>query len=1148
MTFQASGAARSRKMDRRTSLALVVVVIFFVVSGLLAYKNVRSIRDNNEKVIHSQQTVTALSEILSAAQDAETGQRGFLLTGNDRYLEPYRGALASAGPRLDAVREGVKDNAAQQARLKALTIRFNDKLAELKETIDLRRTQGMDAAVTVVNSDRGKAAMDAIRSQLAAMQAEELSQRDARVAEMATAYSSALTSGILSALLGVALTAFVGVLIRGASRARQRNEWLQEGQLGLATAMQGDQGTQELGGQILAFLARFLDAQAGAMFVDAGTFYERIGEYGLAPGNETVRRFVPPEGLLGQAVAERRMLIVGDVPDGYLSVGSALGSDKPRQLLMLPSVVDGEVNGVLELGFFRPVDEDTLTLLREMAGDIGIALRSATYRAELNRLLEETRRQSESLQQQSEELRASNEELEEQSQALKQSQHELEQQQAELEQTNAHLEEQASQLEIQRDDLARANLQVEAKAEEVLRASRYKSDFLANMSHELRTPLNSALILSKLLADNPRGNLTEEQVKFARTIHSSGNDLLTLINDILDLSKIEAGHITIRPEPFDIDTMVKGLIPGFQPVAEQRGLSFDIMLSPSCPAVLDSDRQRLEQVLRNLLSNAFKFTEQGGVTLEVTEGAQGEVRFAVSDTGIGIPAEQQQRIFEAFQQADGTISRKYGGTGLGLSISLELARLLGGSIAVQSEAGKGSTFTLTLPAKAPGGATVALDGPTIRVVGDGGRTLPPSAALPVASPSSTAPVQRIPDDRDAEGDMRRVILVIEDDEAFARILLDLTHEMHFRCLVATSAQEALALARQFLPHAIVLDVGLPDQSGLSVLDILKRDVRTRHIPIHVVSAEDHSHAALSMGAIGYLIKPAQRTQLAEVLTRLDERLSTHVKRVLVVEDDAVQRDAIRSLMASVDVETVEAGTAAQCLQLLKDQTFDCMVLDLSLPDASGFTLLESLSAEGIYAFPPVIVYTGRDLTSEEEARLRVYSRSIIIKGAKSPERLLDEVSLFLHQVVTDLPAEQQRMIEQAQHRDALLEGRRILVVEDDVRNVYALINILEPRGCMLTVARNGQEALDALARAAGPDGQPIDLVLMDVMMPVMDGLTATRHIRGDHRWRKLPIIALTAKAMPDDQDTCLAAGASDYMAKPLDVDKLLSLVRVWLAR
>jgi signal transduction histidine kinase/CheY-like chemotaxis protein len=794
---------------------------------------------------------------------------------------------------------------------------------------------------------------------------------------------------------------------------------------------------------------------------------------------------------------------------------------------------------VLELGFFRKVEDDAITLLEQMASAIGIALRSATYRAELSRLLEETRRQSDSLQQQSEELRASNEELEEQSRALKQSQHELEQQQAELEQTNTHLEEQAAELEAQRDELARANDLIENKAQEVQRASRYKSDFLANMSHELRTPLNSALILSKLLADNPRGNLTDEQVKFARTIHSSGNDLLTLINDILDLSKIEAGHIEIRNEPFAVEHMLKGLIALFQPIAEEKGLAFEVVTAPDAPAMLDSDRLRIEQVVKNLLSNAFKFTERGRVVLTMSPAAEGGLAIEVADSGIGIPAEQQERIFEAFQQADGTISRKFGGTGLGLSISLELARLLGGSISVSSQVGKGSTFVLTLPERA--GTTKAAAKPLIAE----------SAAVVARAenpPPPTVIVPRIPDDRDAVADQRRVILVIEDDEDFAQILLDLAREMNFRCLVATSAHEALALARQYVPQAIVLDVGLPDQSGLSVLDILKRDVRTRHIPIHVVSAADHAHAALSMGAVGYLVKPVARAQLEEVLGRLDARLSQSLRRVLVVEDDDVQRDAIRKLLASADVETVAAGTAAECLDLLREQTFDCMVLDLSLPDASGFTLLETLSAEGIHSFPPVIVYTGRDLTSEEEARLRVYSRSIIIKGAKSPERLLDEVSLFLHQVVTNLPEEHQRMIQEAQHRDAVLEGRRVLVVEDDVRNVYALINILEPRGCVLTVARNGQEALDALKKASETPGQAFDLVLMDVMMPVMDGLTATREIRREFRWKKLPIIALTAKAMPDDQETCLAAGASDYMAKPLDVDKLLSLVRVWLAQ
>jgi CheY-like chemotaxis protein/signal transduction histidine kinase/CHASE3 domain sensor protein len=1138
-------------MDQRTSIALAAVIVFFVVSGALAYLNIRTIRDGNQKVIQSQQTVTALSEILSAAQDAETGQRGFLLTGNERYLEPYNGALASIPARLKTVRTTTQDNVSQQSRLQELTVRINDKLSELKETIELRRTRGLDAALAVVNSDRGKAAMDAIRAQLASMQTEELSQRDKRVVEMTAAYGNALTSGLLSGLLGVALTVFVAVMIRNASRARVRATWLQAGQLELAAVMAGEQETETLGANILAFLARFVDAQAGALFVNAASFYERIGVYGLAPGHNVVERFLPTEGLLGQAAAERRTFVVNDIPDGYIAIGSALGQDKPRHLVLLPTVVDGQVNGVLELGFFNAVDEDVVTLLEQASSAIGVALRSATYRADLSKLLEETRRQSDSLQIQGEELRVSNEELQEQSRALKQSQHELEQQQAELEQTNAHLEEQANQLESQRDDLARANEVIENKANEVLRASRYKSDFLANMSHELRTPLNSALILSKLLADNPRGNLTEEQIKFANTIHSSGNDLLTLINDILDLSKIEAGHIEIHAESLSVDRMIKSLVPQFQPVAEQKGLIFEVSTSPDCPPIVETDRQRLEQVLKNLLSNAFKFTEQGSVQLHVSCDAHGDFVFAVSDTGIGISADQQARIFEAFQQADGTISRKYGGTGLGLSISLELSRLLGGSIAVDSQVGRGSTFSLTIPpllgtVRLPGSEPVVSE--ALAKVSSQAGSQPSLASQAPQAPSATVAAPRIPDDRFEPADQRRAILVVEDDERFAQILLELAREMNFRCLIATSAQEALALARHHLPQAIVLDVGLPDQSGLSVLDILKRDVRTRHIPIHVVSATDHSHAALSMGAVGYLLKPVKRAQLAEVLGKLDARLSQAVRRVLVVEDDDVQRDAIRQLLASADVETVAAATAAECLEHLKTQTFDCMVLDLSLPDASGFTLLETLSAEGIYAFPPVIVYTGRDLTSDEEARLRVYSRSIIIKGAKSPERLLDEVSLFLHQVVTELPPEHQRMIQEAQHRDALLEGRRVLVVEDDVRNVYALINILEPRGCVLTVARNGQEAIDALNKASDGTGKDIDLVLMDVMMPVMDGLTATRQIRSDPRWKKLPIITLTAKAMPDDQETCLQAGASDYMAKPLDVDKLLSLVRVWLSQ
>jgi signal transduction histidine kinase/CheY-like chemotaxis protein len=797
---------------------------------------------------------------------------------------------------------------------------------------------------------------------------------------------------------------------------------------------------------------------------------------------------------------------------------------------------------VIELGFLRPVGADVLTLLEQASASIAIAVRSAKYRSELQTLLAETQRQSEELQVQGEELRVSNEELEEQGRALKESQARLEQQQAELEQTNSHLEEQAQQLEAQRDDLERANTAVQLKAREVEQASRYKSDFLANMSHELRTPLNSSLILAKLLADNANENLTAEQVKYAQTIQSSGNDLLNLINDILDLSKIEAGHVEIRPEAVSVERLADSLRQLFQPIAQDKKLEFTVEIAPETPASIETDAQRLEQVLKNLLSNAFKFTESGRVLFAVRPAGNGRIALSVTDTGVGIAEEQQQSIFEAFHQADGTISRRYGGTGLGLSISRELVRLLGGSIELRSRAGQGSTFTVLLPASYDPAQVAPRERPAVVVA--------PPIAIPQTRPPAAQPkpVRSVEDDRDLPPDTGRILLVIEDDPTFAAILRDLSREMGFRSLVAGTAEEAISLARTYMPSAVILDVALPDQSGLSVLDQLKRNVLTRHIPIHIVSATDHAETAYALGAVGYAIKPILREQLVEVVRKLEKKLSQQMHRVLIVEDNELQRDAVAKLLTSHDVETVTAGTAAECLALLKEQTFDCMVLDLSLPDASGYSLLGTLSKESAYAFPPVIVYTGRELSADDEQRLRRYSKSIIIKGAKSPERLLDEVTLFLHQVVSELPDEQQKMIRKAQHRDALLEGRRILVVEDDVRNVYALTNILEPRGAIIEIARNGQEALDILTKSASQPGSSIDLVLMDVMMPVMDGLTATRDIRKNPAWKKLPVITLTAKAMPDDQQRCIDAGANDYMAKPLDVEKLLSLVRVWMPR
>ena len=1124
-------------------LGLAAATLFFVATGAVAYLNFQTLKHDSALVVRSGDTLTALENVLSTVRDAETGQRGYLLTDKESYLGPYNAAAQEIGPRFDMLRRLTIDNPAQQDRLATLKQHIDAKLAELKQTIDLRQTQGQAAALAVVQSDRGKQDMDAVRDQVSAMEQEEIDLRAKRLAEMADAYWRAILSGIISSLLGLGLTGVVGFLIVRSEAARRREDWLQTGRVGLSKAMLGDQPINQLGDNILGYLCRYLDAHAGAAFSrDRNGPYRRMSTYGVPADTEILDHFASGEGLLGQAAVDGRSILVRDVPDGYLAIGSAFGEGKPRHLVVAPAIVDGSTNAVLEFGFVHPLKEDALSLLEQMSEGIGIAVRSANYRAELQNFLEETQRQAEELQAQGEELRVSNEELEEQGRALKESRSRLELQQAELEQTNSQLEEQAQQLENQRDDLERVNQIVRLRAQELERASQYKSDFLANMSHELRTPLNSLLILAKLLADNDTGRLSEEQVRYAQTIQSSGNDLLTLINDILDLSKIEAGHMEIKPEPLALVRLTKDLTNLFTPVAEKKNLEFRVEVAPECPAYIETDGQRLEQILRNLLSNAFKFTEQGSVELRVARAPDGQIALSVADTGIGISQDKQNAVFEPFRQADGTISRKYGGTGLGLSICRELVRLLGGTLALRSAEGQGSTFTVLVP-EAFSAAKVQPRAETPRA---SPAPLPVESSQPVAAPAATRrPDRQVEDDRDRLTGQRRVLLVVEDDQSFARILRDLSHEMEFECLVAGSATEALALAKEFVPSAVVLDVGLPDHSGLWVLDQLKRDVRTRHIPVHVVSATDNAQTALSLGAIGYLVKPVKHEDLTEVLKKLETKLAQRMRRVLIVEDDAVQRDAVRRLLGSHEVETVAAATAAECLLLLKNQTFDCMVLDLSLPDASGYSLLETLSQEGAYSFPPVIVYTGRDLSGEEEQRLRRYSKSIIIKGAKSPERLLDEVSLFLHQVISDLPDEQQRMIRRARNRDALLEGRRILVVEDDVRNVYSLTSILEPRGARVQIARNGREAIEAIDKSF-KEGSAIDLVLMDVMMPVMDGLMATEKIRQNPDWRKLPIIMLTAKAMPDDQERCLSAGANDYMAKPLDVEKLLSLVRVWM--
>ncbi len=1131
-------------LDPLVATSLAVAIGFFLVTTIVAVYTTRLLRESNQAVVQTHQVIVGLDILLSDIQDAETGQRGFLLTGDERYLEPYYRSVAQLPNRTASVEALMGSDGPQLRRFAELKGYVASKFRELEETIAAYRAQGPAAAIAGVRSDRGRADMEAIRSLISSIRDQEAATRGSRIAEMDRAYVTAFATSLLSGILGIVLTLVVGALMRRASLARRREQWMQEAQVGLGEVVIGERAMQEIGERVLRFLTDRLGAVAGAVYVERDTGFSLAATFGVPAGASLPDRVGRNDGLFGHVLNDHKPIAVGRVPDGYFAFGSSLGQTAPNFLALAPALVDGEVKAILELGFLNPVPDHVLDLLEQSSATIATAFRSAEFRTRLETLLRETQRQAEEMQVQGEELRVSNEELEEQGRALKESQARLEQQQVELEQTNAQLEEQAQELERQRDDLENANGAIQAKAREVEQASRYKSDFLANMSHELRTPLNSSLILAKLLADNADDNLTPEQVKFAQTIQSSGNDLLNLINDILDLSKIEAGHVEIRPEPVSVERTATALRQLFDPLAEAKGLAFTVDVAADAPPVIETDPMRLEQVLKNLVANAIKFTETGSVSVSVQPLAEGRIAIAVTDTGIGIAEDQQRRIFEAFHQADSTISRRFGGTGLGLSISRELVRLLGGTIHLRSQPGAGSTFTLVIP-ETHDPARPAASGP---VAGSRAPAPMPTASEPVAVRAVAEEARIVEDDRLQVSDQGRKLLIIEDDRTFATILRDLARELKFDALVAGTAQEALELARRFMPSAIVLDVGLPDQSGLSVLDRLKRDVRTRHIPVHIVSADDHTDRALSLGAIGYALKPVRREQLVEVLTSLEAKITQNVRRVLIVEDNEIQREAVARLIGSHDVETVGAGTAAECLALLKDQAFDCMVLDLSLPDGSGYSLLETISREGAHPIPPVIVYTGRVLSVEEEQKLRRYSKSIIIKGAKSPERLLDEVTLFLHQVVSELPDEQQKMIRKARHRDALIEGRRILVVEDDVRNVYALTNILEPRGAIVEIARNGEEALRKLERSRETQEGRIDLVLMDVMMPVMDGLTATRHIRNDPDWKKLPVIVLTAKAMPDDQQRCIEAGANDYMAKPLDVEKLLSLVRVWMPR
>ncbi|WP_375504449.1 response regulator [uncultured Nostoc sp.] len=1219
---------KSLKIGTKIGISFALSLATLTTIGLISYQSTNELIETSRQESHTYQVLSQLEDLNLQVTNAETGQRGYILTGEQRYLEPYNDAIQVLNQKVNELQRLTADNPKQQSRLDILQSLIDQKLAELKETIDLRQNQSFDAAQKVVLTDRGKQLMAEIRKVIQAMKNEEnalLKQRSqkAQVAAQKTiasiVYSIPLFSLIL-ALIGYVLTRHISVPLRQVSdlaekmadgdllmslpdsdrqdeigvltrtfnqmivnlrNTNQKNDeqnWLKSNLAEFTQMLQGHRNLETASRLILSNLAPLVGASQGVFYfmdlIDNEPVLKLLSSYAYKERKNLANQFRLGEGLVGQCALEKQRILLTEVPNDYIRISSGLGESPPLTIIVLPILFETQVSAVIELASFGPFSHLHLTFLEQLSEILGVFLNNIASQLQTQRLLEESVALTEELQNQQEELQQSNQRLEEQAQELEESQFLVKQSNEELQQLNEELEEKAELLEVQNREVARKNQEVEQarqsfeeKAEQLALSSKYKSEFLANMSHELRTPLNSLLILARLLADNSLNNLTDKQVEYSRTIYSAGTDLLELINDILDLAKIESGTMSLDIEQIALADLETSLEQTFRQVAHNKELSFTIKRDEKLPLTIYNDSKRLQQVLKNLLANAFKFTEQGGVELQIgiaTEAVEVDnpmIAFAVSDTGIGISDEKQKIIFEAFQQADGTTSRKYGGTGLGLSISRELAQLLGGRIELISQPGQGSTFTLYLPRRHEGNDKNTLTPPPPQVtvsVPVGGSKLRGASLIkevPIVenrpttvdiSPSAKvlpSLPNDIPDDREIIQPGDRILLIIEDDDKFARILLDMAREQGFKTIVALQSKQGLALAQQFKPDAIMLDIHMPEMDGWTVLDRLKHKPDTRHIPVHILSVDERQQRGLQLGAITYLQKPVSPEALTQVLTEIKGFIERQVKNLLIVEDDPVQAQSIIELIGNSDVQSTAVGTGAEALSILRSHHFDCMVLDLGLPDMSGFTLIEQIKQEPRLLKLPIIVYTGKELSRQEETQLRGLAETIIIKNVRSPERLLDETALFLHRVQANLPPPKRQMLEQLHQNDPVLANRTILIVDDDLRNIFALTSFLESYQMQVLFAENGRDGIEMLQT-----NSEINIVLMDIMMPEMDGYETTRAIRQQQQFRSLPIIALTAKAMPGDREKCIEAGASDYITKPVDTEQLLSLLRVWLYR
>nr|WP_121270039.1 response regulator [Pedobacter schmidteae] len=1186
------------KNNLRIGLGLSLLILF--ITSLASYLSIKNLIRSGEMVGHSNEVISKLEGVISTLKDAETGQRGYLLTGEKDFLTPYVGARQNALDLLEAIGRETRDNPVQQRNVKKLEEVINERLLILKKTVDIKKRGGTVGVAELVN---GKVYMDAARNLIKEMSREEHRLLDARTANMnkMAGYTPALI--VFAALLAILITIFFYRKVSSDFNARVKlqqelqdkneemdsriaviqgianrisagdyemrldddekdelgslagslntmaeslqysfslladKEWLQSGIAGLNDKMVGEKSVEEQAHDIVEEIVERTHSQVAAFYiVEDDKSLHLVGSYALM---ETQKRknVRLGEGLIGQCVQSGKTMLVNDIPEGELTISYAAGSSIPRNVIAVPIFRSGLVVGVMEFGSLQTYTPLQIDFFNSISNNIGVAIHVSQNRKRLQEFLEETQAQAEELQAQHRELEGLNAELEAQTQRIQTSEEELRVQQEELLQSNHELEERTSLLEEKNQLIQERNLDIQHKAEQLEQSTKYKSEFLANMSHELRTPLNSILLLSKLMSENKE--LDKEYIEYAEVIQSSGQGLLGLIDEILDLSKIEAGKMKLEFADINIREVATDMRSLFDPVAKNKHLDLVIEVDEQL-SVINTDKMRLEQILKNLLSNAIKFTDAGTVALTIGQDESGQnLLFRVTDTGIGIPVDKQGLIFEAFQQADGSTRRKFGGTGLGLSISRELAKLLGGEIELTSKENVGSEFIFSLPIQRN------LIKPVLPVQDVLIQPVFVDRLEPVVAERFTVDhiPQEIEDDRNGIQPGDRVILIIEDDTNFAKTLLKFTRKRDYKGIVAVRGDMGIELANHYQPLAILLDIQLPVKDGWQVMEELKSNPATRPIPVHIMSSLEVKKESLLKGAVDFINKPVALEHMRQIFEKLEDALSRYPKKVLIVEENKQHAEALSYFLSNYNIHTEVASNVTQSIGALNKNEVDCVILDMGIPDKNAYETLDTIKKSRGLENLPIIIFTGKNLSKGEESRIKQYADSIVVKTAHSYQRILDEAALFLHLVEENEVENKHKKtsVEKLGGLYDVLNNKTVLIADDDVRNIFSLTKALEQHKMKVLAATDGKEALQVLK-----DNPLVDIVLMDMMMPEMDGYETTKEIRKVSAYKQLPVLAVTAKAMMGDRDKCIAAGASDYISKPVDIDQLISLLRVWL--